>query len=63
MVPYNMIDSESPLMEMFVAHGFYTAKYIVAIGSVAGLTVSLFGSLFPMPRVIYAMSGDGLLFR
>uniref|UniRef100_A0A8C5Q3S3 Solute carrier family 7 member 14 n=1 Tax=Leptobrachium leishanense TaxID=445787 RepID=A0A8C5Q3S3_9ANUR len=63
MVPYNMIDTESPLMEMFVAHGFYTAKFIVAIGSVAGLTVSLFGSLFPMPRVIYAMSGDGLLFR
>ncbi|XP_073434974.1 solute carrier family 7 member 14 isoform X2 [Dendrobates tinctorius] len=63
MVPYNMIDSESPLMEMFVAHGFYAAKFIVAIGSVAGLTVSLFGSLFPMPRVIYAMSGDGLLFR
>ncbi|XP_018409272.1 PREDICTED: probable cationic amino acid transporter [Nanorana parkeri] len=63
MVPYNMIDSESPLMEMFVAHGFYVAKFIVAIGSVAGLTVSLFGSLFPMPRVIYAMAGDGLLFR
>ncbi|XP_032081650.1 probable cationic amino acid transporter [Thamnophis elegans] len=63
MVPYNDIDTESPLMEMFVAHGFYTAKFIVAIGSVAGLTVSLLGSLFPMPRVIYAMAGDGLLFR
>ncbi|CAM5138109.1 unnamed protein product [Eretmochelys imbricata] len=63
MVPYSAIDSESPLMEMFVAHGFYAAKFIVAIGSVAGLTVSLLGSLFPMPRVIYAMAGDGLLFR
>ncbi|KFP28527.1 putative cationic amino acid transporter, partial [Colius striatus] len=63
MVPYDAIDTESPLMEMFVAHGFYAAKFIVAIGSVAGLTVSLLGSLFPMPRVIYAMAGDGLLFR
>ncbi|XP_032263115.1 probable cationic amino acid transporter [Phoca vitulina] len=63
MVPYSAIDTESPLMEMFVAHGFYAAKFIVAIGSVAGLTVSLLGSLFPMPRVIYAMAGDGLLFR
>ncbi|KAH0624146.1 hypothetical protein JD844_007581 [Phrynosoma platyrhinos] len=62
MVPYNEIDTESPLMEMFAAHGFYAAKFIVAIGSVAGLTVSLLGSLFPMPRVIYAMAGDGLLF-
>lgn len=63
MVPYYSIDTESPLMEMFVAHGFYAAKFVVAIGSVAGLTVSLLGSLFPMPRVIYAMAGDGLLFR
>ncbi|XP_070322532.1 solute carrier family 7 member 14 [Odocoileus virginianus] len=63
MVPYDAIDTESPLMEMFVARGFYAAKFVVAIGSVAGLTVSLLGSLFPMPRVIYAMAGDGLLFR
>ncbi|KAG8511460.1 putative cationic amino acid transporter, partial [Galemys pyrenaicus] len=63
MVPYYAIDTESPLMEMFVAHGFYAAKFVVAIGSVAGLSVSLLGSLFPMPRVIYAMAGDGLLFR
>ncbi|XP_019358835.1 PREDICTED: probable cationic amino acid transporter [Gavialis gangeticus] len=63
MVPSSDIDTESPLMEMFVARGFYAAKFIVAIGSVAGLTVSLLGSLFPMPRVIYAMAGDGLLFR
>uniref|UniRef100_A0A8C2NI44 Cationic amino acid transporter C-terminal domain-containing protein n=1 Tax=Capra hircus TaxID=9925 RepID=A0A8C2NI44_CAPHI len=63
MVPYDAIDTESPLMEMFVARGFYSAKFVVAIGSVAGLTVSLLGSLFPMPRVIYAMAGDGLLFR
>uniref|UniRef100_W5KFW3 Solute carrier family 7 member 14a n=1 Tax=Astyanax mexicanus TaxID=7994 RepID=W5KFW3_ASTMX len=63
MVPYTEIDADAPLMEMFALHGFQAAKYIVAIGSIAGLTVSLLGSLFPMPRVIYAMAGDGLLFR
>ncbi|KAL6471694.1 hypothetical protein MHYP_G00203440 [Metynnis hypsauchen] len=63
MVPYTEIDADAPLMEMFSLHGFQAAKYIVAIGSIAGLTVSLLGSLFPMPRVIYAMAGDGLLFR
>ncbi|XP_041959908.1 probable cationic amino acid transporter [Alosa sapidissima] len=63
MVPYTEIDADAPLMEMFALHGFQAAKYIVAIGSIAGLTVSLFGSLFPMPRVIYAMAGDGLLFK
>ncbi|KAL1022235.1 hypothetical protein UPYG_G00024040 [Umbra pygmaea] len=63
MVPYAEIDADAPLMEMFSLHGCYFAKYIVAVGSVAGLSVSLLGSLFPMPRVIYAMAGDGLLFR
>lgn len=63
MVPYNQIDGDAPLMEMFAVHGFMAGKYTVAVGAVAGLTVSLLGSLFPMPRVIYAMAGDGLLFR
>uniref|UniRef100_A0A671XBT1 Solute carrier family 7 member 14b n=1 Tax=Sparus aurata TaxID=8175 RepID=A0A671XBT1_SPAAU len=63
MVPYDMIDGSAPLMEMFAVHGFLWGKYIVAVGSIAGLTVSLLGSLFPMPRVIYAMARDGLLFR
>lgn len=63
MVPSTDIDADAPLMEMFAAHGCMFAKYIVAVGSIAGLTVSLLGSLFPMPRVIYAMAGDGLLFK
>lgn len=63
MVPCDLIDGSAPLMEMFAVHGFLWGKYIVAVGSIAGLTVSLLGSLFPLPRVIYAMSRDGLLFR
>lgn len=63
MVPYELIDGSAPLMEMFAVHGFQWGKYTVAVGSIAGLTVSLLGSLFPMPRVIYAMARDGLLFR
>ncbi|XP_072174829.1 solute carrier family 7 member 14-like [Diadema setosum] len=62
-VPFYDISSESPLMDMFVQNNAEPGKYVVAIGSIAGLTVSLLGSLFPMPRVIYAMATDGLLFR
>lgn len=39
------------------------AKWVVAIGGVIGLITSLFGAMFPLPRIIYAMSADRLLFR
>ncbi|CAB1327817.1 unnamed protein product [Coregonus sp. 'balchen'] len=41
MVPYTEIDADAPLMEMFAVHGCFFAKYIVAVGSVAGLSVSV----------------------
>jgi cationic amino acid transporter 14 len=62
MVPYNDIVAESALLDVFVQVGFPAGKYIVAIGAVASLTVSLLGSMFPMPRVVYSMARDGLLF-
>lgn len=33
------------------------------MGATAGLSVAMFGSMFPMPRVIYAMAQDGLIFK
>ncbi|XP_015912315.3 solute carrier family 7 member 14 [Parasteatoda tepidariorum] len=62
-IPYEKIDAESALVEMFAQKGAYSSKYIVAIGALAGLTVSMFGSMFPMPRIVYAMAKDGLIFR
>lgn len=62
-IPYEQIDAESALVEMFAQKGASKSKYIVAIGALAGLTVSMFGSMFPMPRIVYAMAKDGLIFR
>ncbi|XP_018319576.1 probable cationic amino acid transporter [Agrilus planipennis] len=62
-VPYTEVDENSALVKMFDQVGAYNCKYIVAIGAFAGLTVSMFGSMFPMPRVIYAMAQDGVIFR
>ncbi|KAG8188522.1 hypothetical protein JTE90_004761 [Oedothorax gibbosus] len=63
MIPFEEINARSALVEMFAQKGAFTCKYIVAVGALAGLTVSMFGSMFPMPRIVYAMAKDGLIFR
>lgn len=61
MVPYAQIDTTAPLSQAFAAHGATWAKYIIAVGAVAGLSTSLMTSIFPMPRIVYAIASDGLL--
>lgn len=39
------------------------AKWVVAVGGIFGLIASLFGAMFPLPRIIYAIASDGLIFR
>uniref|UniRef100_A0A0A1X6C3 Low affinity cationic amino acid transporter 2 n=1 Tax=Zeugodacus cucurbitae TaxID=28588 RepID=A0A0A1X6C3_ZEUCU len=63
MVPYYEQDPNAPLPFAFKQVGWTFAMWVVAIGGLIGLLASLFGALFPLPRVMYSMAEDGLLFR
>lgn len=63
MVPYVDIKPDSALPDAFAHNGADWAKYVVALGALCGMTTTLFGGLFALPRCIYAMAVDGLFFQ
>lgn len=62
MVPYYLQNEDAPLVVAFRQIGYDTVGTIVSFGAVFALCTSLLGSMFPMPRMLYSMAGDGLLF-
>ena len=56
MVPYNQIDAESSLVEMFTYVGAERWKLIAAVGALAGLVVSMFGSMVCAPVVYLVLT-------
>ncbi|XP_076180588.1 cationic amino acid transporter 4 [Ptiloglossa arizonensis] len=61
-VPYYNINPAAALPEAFSSRGIPWAKYAISVGALCGMTTTLFGSLFSLPRTMYAMANDGLLF-
>lgn len=62
MVPFSEINPVASLPDAFASLDLHWLKYMVSIGALCGMTTTLFGSLFALPRCMYAMANDGLLF-
>jgi solute carrier family 7 (cationic amino acid transporter), member 2 len=62
MLPYFEQNEHSPLPYAFKHYGWHLAEYFITVGAIFGLLASLMGSMFPLPRIIYAMASDGLLY-
>ncbi|CAG2162833.1 unnamed protein product [Oppiella nova] len=67
MMPYYLQTEEltngAPLPYVFEHAGWPVAKWIISIGALTGLSTSLLGAMFPLPRVLYSMASDGVIFR
>lgn len=62
MVPYYAEEVNAPFPNAFKIHDWIFAQYIVTFGAALGLFASLMGAMLPLPRVLYAMAQDGILF-
>lgn len=62
MIPIREINPAASLPEAFASVDVPWAKYMISIGALCGMTTTLLGSLFALPRCMYAMAADGLLF-
>uniref|UniRef100_A0A1A9UMN4 Cationic amino acid transporter C-terminal domain-containing protein n=1 Tax=Glossina austeni TaxID=7395 RepID=A0A1A9UMN4_GLOAU len=63
MLPYYNQNPHAPFPTAFESVNATAIKWIVTVGAVFALCASLLGAMFPMPRILYAMANDGVLFN
>ncbi|CAH2255209.1 cationic amino acid transporter 2-like [Pararge aegeria] len=63
MMPYYLQETVASVATSFTYVGWDWARWLVTAGAVVGITASLYGGMFPLPRLLYSMASDGLLFR
>lgn len=63
MWPYYDQDVDAPFTYAFEQLGLTAVRWVVTVGAVFALATNLLGCMFPLPRILYSMSTDGILFR
>ncbi|CAD6192247.1 unnamed protein product [Caenorhabditis auriculariae] len=63
MVPYDQVHPSAAFSDAFALKGANFAKVAVSMGALFGMTTSLVGGMFALPRCVFAMAEDGLLFQ
>ncbi|XP_034938009.1 cationic amino acid transporter 3-like [Chelonus insularis] len=63
MWPYYDQNPEAPFPYVFQQIGWPVIMWIVNVGAVFALCTSLLGAMFPLPRILYAMASDGVIFK
>ncbi|XP_036385886.1 cationic amino acid transporter 4-like [Megalops cyprinoides] len=61
-VPWNTLDPDSAISDAFFRRGYSWMGYVVSCGAICALTTTLLSVLFILPRIVYTMADDGLLF-
>ncbi|XP_077978942.1 cationic amino acid transporter 4-like [Glandiceps talaboti] len=62
MVPYYDIHPDAAIPDAFKGLNLPWAEYIAGVGALFGITSALTTFTFALPRCVYAMASDGLLF-
>ena len=63
MVPYTEINQNAAFAAVFDQKGWPWAKYVVSAGALGAMACVIVALLFAMPRCIYAMASDGIIFK
>lgn len=61
MVKYDHIDRNAPVSNAFAQVGLPVAQFLVSVGALTGITSVLLVMMLGQPRILLAMSRDGLL--
>ncbi|XP_071944373.1 cationic amino acid transporter 4-like [Antedon mediterranea] len=62
LVPYNEVVPKAAYPAAFKSVGYQWAEYVVGVGTLIGMGSTELGFLFAIPRSVYAMAIEGLLF-